>query len=701
MHFMLPDCPHGTSCRDFSEDHLTNFAHPEVSERPVCSDYKHCINFSGGHRRKYAHPPYVFPFGNVQNLNVVDPHRFDRNCDCPLPEGITPEDVAVNFDGNLSLLEKKLDRYIREQDPCYDESSSHLAEISDMFANMRLVHSMSGNVLISVARLGCIFALEDLLTFWTDYEGMARMILEYPGLKSVVEKYESGYEGLLAYTKLAIQDKEATIPKGEGFPERLSRFCVPLDDSMKQILDHQYQVMTEGFDESSLKKIDERVNDVITGLESLACSGIGISCASDRNTRVDYTAFSILGVNEGIYGNHEVAMILSQDITCHPDFYFTLCAATGYCGGTNNWYRKIPKYGLDRTPWMGEPHRPKTFLAITKDDLSSMKDFFKEKYSPLSPGWSRVVAKEFMCRVYFYSRSKEMYDGKFPLPFRNVNFNDVTKEHVMTLLRSRKGYGAHFAVEGHIPSRTPASEAEYIVIREDVYKKVVENPHVRTLFKQVGEDNIIVVKMPEHIYDKKGQVSQEAMERFHSAIADTYKMKMKPKNMYSFSFNLGNLGKGVDRVTIPRYLDGEVGELSFYAVGGSFVMSFSNCFDETAMAADGTERVEYNFTFNASTHLFYVEKGGVQGALATSRSLLSGQFAKENDVLRIIVAIHFEKGLLCVRFGPGSTNPTPERFVFRDLPTDTFKKPRYVSFLSVPDSEKKVCIWNVTYANRS
>jgi len=698
---MLPQCPEGTSCKDCSEEHLTNFSHPDISERRVCPTYKHCVDFSVAHRRAFAHPPYVFPFGNVQNLNVCDPRRFERNCSCPLPEGITPDDVAVDFDKNLSELEQKLDQYISQQDPAYRDDASHLAEITEMFNCMRCVHSMSGNVLISVARLGYIFALEDLLTFWTDYEGMARTILGDKSLRPVMTKYKTQYSALLNYTTLVVQDKEANIPKEEGFPERLLRFCIPLDRKGKEIIDHQYQIMSEGFEEQYLDMIDKRVEEVVSGLESLACSGIGISCDSDRNTRVDYTAFSILGVNEGIYGNHEVAMILSQDITCHPDFYYTVVAATGYCGGTNNWYRKIPKYGLDRTPWMGEAHRPKTILAIQKDDLSSMKDFFHEKYSPLSPGWARVVAKEFMCRAFFYSRSKEMYEGKFPLPFRNLRFNDITKEHIMTLLRSRKGYGAHFAVEGHIPSRTPASAAEYIVIRQDVYDKVKENPHVKALFGQIGLENIIRVPVVTPVYDKKGSVSKENMEAFHQTICDVAQRPLKPKNMSSFTFNLANLGKGVDRVTIPKYLDGESGELSFYAVGGSFVMSLSNCYDEMPTTFNGTERVEFKFTFNASTHLFFVEKDGVQGTLATDKSLLADQFVKESDVIHIIVALRFDKGLLGIRIGPGSTHPSAERFVFREIPFDTYKKPRYVSFLSVPDAEKNVCIWNVSYAKKS
>ena len=411
--------------------------------------------------------------------------------------------------------------------------------------------------------------------------------------------------------------------------------------------------------ERDVKEVKKVYSELVDHIFSLMTNVKGCQSKDDEPVRTNYTPFSIYGPHNYDYGGSEVVLVLSREITFHPDFYICPVAACLYFQGKSRSAFWKSKYPVNRTPWMGGN------IPWPQHE----KDYYEERFSPVADRWSIAAVKEVIARA-------AVTFGK--------SLKDVTVDDVKAYWN---GSNAHYVFESHLPYSVPLSYVRHIIITKKAYDEINATSFGKAAFDKwrtvYGKSFFSLVPGPEDVRRTSGTWPAE----HPSPLLD---------NPKGFCFVLDKRSR---ETFVPiRLAEGKRNTyFSFMAKGGDFFFTVSST---PNYAVDGEIR-------NVIT--FYVAKDGMglSASLHPPLGALSNPLKTDNDswaacfnescqhtpYVYYEVSLDYKKRTVAVyHYGPSRSYNSCIFIVPMDAPRYS-----YISFCrtsDVLDSELPV-IWNL------
>ena len=219
------------------------------------------------------------------------------------------------------------------------------------------------------------------------------------------------------------------------------------------------------------EKLQSLAKDVADGcFKVVEQEKLGIGCAVDVHVGTNKHVFSIIGPHTHNYG--DIVLTLKRDIMHHPDFNFTVNAATTINGLTAPW----GKGSATLRPWCGtvanadmlgsactHGHAPRCCFRP-----KNLKPVLQARMSPMVKDWAKLAALELVGQVAEATKKKA---------------SDVTLVDVKKYWETED---SHTVLEGHLPGLVSLQYVHSIIIPKKTALEEKDKEKLETLKTKFG-----------------------------------------------------------------------------------------------------------------------------------------------------------------------------------------------------------------------
>ncbi|KAL0231120.1 hypothetical protein GEMRC1_010525 [Eukaryota sp. GEM-RC1] len=436
------------SCLDVSHEHLSLYRHSsEIADDPYvlnASDLSHKYACPDGSTcEKQRDPEHLARFIHVpkpQCLNGDTCRKLDeyhlekfshpgvldiRNvCSDIRCDDFSREhryqyshklDYVTGIMGNLKLY--------RTQDmekPYADnlELSDLIKSVTKKLLSFKPVHRLSRDNFQSSVKFGCFFSIHTLATSLTNHRDIAEHVKTHHILNNY-ENYDHASNVLAEWTSYYLRYYQTD---GIGGAD-ISRASETNDNA--QLAEKE---------KLELRNLGEELAKAALQLHT-TLNQVGLQHHVDRELNTDKTIFANLGPNSfARYG--EVSVLFKNSINRHPATFVHLSAATFY---------------RTRSSLPNRPH-----ISIPDED-QRVNNYYKLIQNLGNLETAEVLAKDLILAV------------QDSLPDKALN--EITESDVMSFLFTKN---SHEAIEAHLPSRVPLTDAHHVMMSRDVFNSFTD-----------------------------------------------------------------------------------------------------------------------------------------------------------------------------------------------------------------------------------
>eukprot|EP00761_Pharyngomonas_kirbyi_P010570 gb/GECH01010590.1/.p1 GENE.gb/GECH01010590.1/~~gb/GECH01010590.1/.p1 ORF type:complete len:1666 (+),score=343.85 gb/GECH01010590.1/:1-4998(+) len=396
FHVHVKRCKHGSQCENFSAEHRHRYAHPrEKIVKPPCRQGENCLCTDINHLMEYSHPHRITNFCNPININV-----------------------GIDFRSNLKRTKNMISKHTNNKPPNVP------SDILNWVKGLHPVHRCEVDIFKLIIEHGMLISREtqEISPLRTEMRHNPAIDNERKKLNLRPKEFDSWIAAVakterLKYLKSDQKHIDQAEAKERSLREEMEKKAKKKMDTVK-------------------KQVANLANSKLRQRES---GSKGIKYDVDEIMGTNRQVFSIVGPHRGEYGN--VFIVLEQDIMYHPDFSFSLNAATSH----HNRFRKFPRVCSTR-PW----------IEYSGIDVSETRKLYDAtKLHPVAKGWEEIVAQDLMLQ---YAVKKDTLPS--------------TLSELVNFWHKRDSHGN---IEGHLPPVTPISYIKRILIQKSEWDQVPAN----------------------------------------------------------------------------------------------------------------------------------------------------------------------------------------------------------------------------------